>query len=124
MGIKEKCKNHKKLHQSYSKISVHLKRDLFQAVLYLGPKFFQHHYDVWKQQICYVNYPTFNNTKKQRAPEILDKNHVHYKNGQLLREEWCSPGTCLGFPQHAEQLGQGIKQLYVYHWVNISWPGA
>jgi hypothetical protein len=27
MGIKEKCKNHKKLHQFYSKISVHLKRD-------------------------------------------------------------------------------------------------
>lgn len=38
----------------------------------------------------------FNNTKKQRVAENLDKNHVHYENCQLLGEEWYSLSKSLG----------------------------
>lgn len=40
VGIKEKCKNHKKLHQFCSKISVHLKTDYHITTHYprkMGP---------------------------------------------------------------------------------------
>lgn len=37
MVIKEKCKNHKKLHQFHSKISVHLKRSYNYTPMKKGP---------------------------------------------------------------------------------------
>lgn len=58
----------------------------------------------------------FNNTKKQRVAENLDKNHVHYENCQLLGEEWYSLSKSLG--------PSNIINGWDTEWSNICGPGA
>ena len=63
----------------------------------------------------------FNNTKKQRVAENLDKNHVHYENHQLLGEEWCSLSMSLG-PSNI--INGWDNFMLITEWSNICWPGA